>query len=172
MLTLDLPALCRGCSHHTSNMPSEQESLPVVDWWHNSHCGGAVPSIPSERLKIEAQEPQHLARQTMPPVFRWQRPDGHTDLFHLVVGIAGTWNSANRVYEVPADSLELELPESEWMSFPPNTGLWWFIVAIDRADLSRTRRSTSVRCIVRHEPIPRIEGSTLYDRDHLHERNG
>jgi hypothetical protein len=38
---------------------------------------------------------------------------------------------------------------------------WWTVFAVDDAP-RRVRRAASIRCFVRHQPIARVEGSTLY----------
>ncbi len=170
MLTLDLPELCKHCCHHTANLPSEQRSLPFVDWWHDSHCGGAVPRFEESQLRLDAILPEHLARQSDPPTFRWSRTGTKNDVVHFVVAIAGAWGTANRVFELDGDADHFTMPDADWRALPPNTGLWWFVAALNRTALGEAERTARIRCVVRDEAIPRIQGSTLYARDHLHRK--
>ena len=56
------------------------------------------------------------------------------------------------------------LPIAEdWSEHRPNTAYWWALHAIDAADGTRSLRTPELHCVVRHVPIPRIAGSTLYD---------
>ena len=50
-----------------------------------------------------------------------------------------------------------------------NLGYWWALFAVPAGDERRTLRSREIRCLVRHEHVPRVEGSTLRypDQGHL-----
>lgn len=168
MLTMDLPYLCKHCTHHTANIAGEQPTLPVVDWYHDSHCGGTVPRVAESNRTIAIEGPAHLTRNSEAPTFRWSAPTTPVDMFHLVVGIGGMSNPQNRVFEIAGNATSFTMPDADWAALPPNTGLWWCLYGLRRNALAETVRSPAVRCIIRHQPIPRVAGSTLYDRDALH----
>jgi radical SAM protein with 4Fe4S-binding SPASM domain len=163
MLTHDLPDICRKCSFHTAWVPPELETMPFVDWYHDAHCGGTVARIPAERRTLVVDGPAHLTRTDAAPTFRWQPPATPVDEFHLAIGIAGTWNAGNRVLTIPGNATEFTLPDEVWHSMPPNTGLWWCLFGLRKQDLPAAVRSPLARCVVRHQDIPRVPGSTLYD---------
>jgi radical SAM protein with 4Fe4S-binding SPASM domain len=161
MLTLDLPAICRTCSFHTAWIPAEREHLPFVDWWYDAHCGGAVPRVPAERRTVVVDGPEHLRRDAAPPLFRWQAvPD--VDEWHVAIGVAGMWHPQNLVLTAPGAATELAMPAEAWAALPANTALWWCLWGVRKGDLAASVRSPLVRCVVRHAPIPRVPGSTLY----------
>ncbi|MBM4062875.1 MAG: radical SAM protein [Planctomycetes bacterium] len=164
MLTLDLPEICRTCSFHTAWIPDEAEHLPFVDWYHDVHCGGTVGRVPPERRTLVVEGPAHQLRSETSPLFRWRAPARPVDEYHLAFGIAGTWNEANRVFVVPGTATEFTIPAAIWSSLPPNTGLWWCLWGLRRSALGESLRAATVRCLVRHQPIPRVPGSKLYER--------
>lgn len=163
MLTHDLPKLCRSCSFHTAWISPEMPHMPFVDWYHKSHCGGTIAPVPKERQTLVVESPAHMARTSEAPTFRWQAPEKPVDEFHLVVGVAGTWHPDNQAFTIPGNATEFSIPEAVWNALPANLGLWWSIWGITKADLGATLRAPLARCVVRHQAIPRVAGSTLYD---------
>jgi hypothetical protein len=57
--------------------------------------------------------------------------------------------------------VELELPDGAWSGMRTNLGYWWAIFGLSAERPGRTLRSSQIRCLVRHEPIARIDGSDL-----------
>ncbi|MDO8349245.1 MAG: radical SAM protein [Planctomycetota bacterium] len=162
MLTHDLPGLCRNCNFHTAWIPPELEQMPFVDWYHDVHCGGTIPRVPKERCTLVVDGPAHMARSEASPMFQWQAPAEPVDEYHLVFGIAGTWHKDNKVFTIPGDAIGFRIPDAEWMAMPQNLGLWWCLWAVRKNDLAASGRAATVRCLVRHQTIPRVPGSTLY----------
>ena len=163
MLTLDLPEFCKNCEFHLAWIPPEQEHMPFVDWYHKVHSGGTVPLVSEDRRTIEMQSPDHLVRDEAPPVFRWTAPDDPPDQYQLVLGLAGRWGEGNEVFEIDGDATEFEIPADRWQELRTNIAYWWALFGLRRDSLDQSLRSASVRCLVRHQPIPRVEGSTLYN---------
>lgn len=163
MLTGDLPRMCRGCSVHTGWIQKELPHLPFVDWVHDEALAG-LPRNPDGHV-LEVHEPAHMLRSEAPPRFRWSAPAGKVDRFVLALAVGGEWHPENRVWEIPGDVTELELPAEEWASLRANTGWWWCLWAIDDAAPGRNLRAPRARCLVRHQPIPRVAGSKLYALD-------
>jgi hypothetical protein len=64
--------------------------------------------------------------------------------------------------------LELELPAGEWEAVRSNLGHWWAVFCLSADRPERTLRSSEVRCLIRHEPVARIAGSTLRYPDQGH----
>jgi len=62
--------------------------------------------------------------------------------------------------ELPGSARSLALDEDAWRAVRANSGLWWTVFALD--DGRPPRRAATIRCLVRHEPIERVAGSTLY----------
>lgn len=162
MLTNDLPKICATCSFTTAWIAPELANMPFVDWYHDSHCGGTVPRVPIERQTLAVAEPAHMTRTATPPTFRLTAPAVAVDEYQLAIGIAGTWHAENRVFTIPGDATEFTLPTDVWNALPANVGLWWCVWGLRKQDLATSVRTPRIRCMVRHQPIPRIAGSTLY----------
>ena len=162
MLTHDLPKLCKNCNFHTAWIPPELAHMPFVDWYHDVHCGGTVARVPRDRCTLAIDGPAHMARSEAAPTFAWQAPQEAVDEYHLVFGVAGTWHKDNKVFTVPGNATEFRMSEADWQAMAPNLGLWWCVWAVRKDDLAASQRSPTVRCVVRHQPIPRVPGSTLY----------
>lgn len=165
MLTNDLPKFCVTCNFATAWIAPEMAQMPFLDWYHDSHCGGTVPRVPAERQTLVVGDPAHMTRTTTPPTFRLQAPAVPVDEFQLAIGIAGTWHTGNRVFTIPGDATEFTLPAEVWNEFPPNVGLWWAVWGLRKQELGTSLRTPLARCLVRHQPIPRIAASTLYHNE-------
>ena len=65
--------------------------------------------------------------------------------------------------------LELGFPAELWEQLDTNVGWWWVLYAISADEATSHLRSKDVRCMIRHEEIQRVAGSTLGypDQGHL-----
>jgi hypothetical protein len=68
----------------------------------------------------------------------------------------------NKVFTIPGDATTFTIPDADWRAMPGNLGLWWGLWAVRKNDLGAALRSPTMRCVVRHQSIPRVPGSTLY----------
>lgn len=164
MLTLDLPKLCKTCEFHTAWIRDELEHLPMVDWFYDIHCGGAVPRVDDARRTLEITGPEHMTRSQESPLFSWNAPAETPDKYLLVLGVGGTWHEGNRVFEIDGVATEYRVPQEAWAELKPNLGHWWTIWGLYDGALDRSVRGAKLRCVVRHQPIPRVAGSTLYGK--------
>ena len=162
MMTGDVPGLCQECSFHVGWDPVEERHLSMVDWFHEQ-TGGALPRVPEERCTLEVEGPAHLSRGGAPPVFRWRAPERPVDRYALVIAAGGEYTNDNRVVELPGNVTELAMPADAFAALRPNMGYWWGVWAIFDGDPDATLRTATLRCFVRHEDVPRVEGSTLYE---------
>ena len=64
--------------------------------------------------------------------------------------------------------LELTVPAEAWERLDTNLGWWWALYAITADANEPHLRSDELRCVIRHESIARIEGSTLGYADEGH----
>lgn len=161
MLVQQLPEICRKCGFHTAYIPKELAHMPVVDWYHDSHCGGTVPQVPVERRTLVVDGPGHMSRTTAAPTIHWQAPATPVDEYHLVFGVAGTWHPSNRVVVAPGSATSLRVPDDVWSQLPANVGLWWFLCGLRKGDLAASVRSPMLRCVLRHQDLPPVPGHTL-----------
>ena len=162
MLTQDLPEICKTCSFHTAWILPEQPHMPVVDWFFSEADPGRSP-IPEERRTLEVTGPEHLTRQTDAPTFTWRAPDTPVNRYALVMGVGGIYHPDNRIFWCDGDATEFTIPDDDWAAIQSNLGMWWFLLGLDDDAPERSVRTATLRCIVRHQPIPRVPGSRLYD---------
>jgi len=167
MMTGDVPGICQGCSFHTGWNPVEEDHLPMIDWYFEQKQA-AIPVVPRERCTIELLGPEHLARGEDPPVLRWKVPEGiEVDRYELVIAAGGEYTSENTRIELPGDTSEFAMPTELYRKLRPNMGWWWCVWALVDGQPEATLRAERMRCFIRHQDIPRIEGSTLYDNARL-----
>jgi glutamate-1-semialdehyde 2,1-aminomutase len=162
----DYPSLCKTCRY--SDPPPAKETLPFVDAWlaeiglpGRSGCGNLLVA-----------EPQHMAREIAPPTLRLRQPGVEIESFRLLVALGGEAEH-RREWELAAprragDLLEFDLPAGAWADLDTNLGYWWAIAAFPSAGSQPALVSGEVRCLIRHEPSVRVEGSTLRYSDQGH----
>lgn len=165
MLTQDLPDVCKECTFHKAYILPEQEHMPVVYWFDMHHAPQANPAESATRT-LRCDAPAHMERAKEAAEFRWQAPDMEVARYFVVLGLGGTHHDENRAFEVAGDATSFRIPDAEWASLRPNVAWWWYVLAIpaDGADAT-PQRSERLRCLVRHQDIPRVAGSTLYQQD-------
>jgi hypothetical protein len=96
-----------------------------------------------------------------PPTTAPARP---ADRFALVLALGGEVQPQNLSFELEGSRRSLEVPAPAWPSTRANLAWWWTLFALDASAPARSRRAATNRALVRHHPIPGIEGSTLYSR--------
>ncbi|RMG96988.1 MAG: hypothetical protein D6705_09835 [Deltaproteobacteria bacterium] len=151
MMTWDVPKLCRTCTFYSEPIGPESY-LPFLDDVQED-LGGTFADA-----DMELVGPAHLYRAPEPPVLEWTRPHGEFTKQYVVMGLGGESLDRRRI-EVPPHESSIGIPESVWNDMRANFGYWWTVVGVDSA--GRLHRASSVRCVIRHRPMPRIEGSTL-----------
>lgn len=158
MMTGDVPSLCRDCSFRTAWYLEPQRHLPLIDWLAETR--GVALSDTFEEVSL--REPAHMLRTPDAPTLRWSAPSVAVDRWLVVFAPGGEYHDENVVIEAPGDVTELAVPDEVWSAMRSNVAWWWSLVGVDTDGTSPAR--SEIRCLVRHEPVPRIEGSTLeYD---------
>ena len=119
-----------------------------------------------------ADEPRHMARLTSPPRIRLRKPPKDLDDYVVALSLGGELDDV-RVWEpqmtrLPDGDLELAITESSWDELRSNVGYWWTVLGTGAGNGTPLVRSTEIRCLIRHEEMARIEGSTLKYPDHGH----
>ncbi|HET6164790.1 MAG TPA: radical SAM protein [Planctomycetota bacterium] len=160
MVTQDLPALCRDCSFTSGWVLPPQATLPFVDAFASAQLGvapGAVAADPT----IEPLAPAHVERASAPPTLRWRCAGPSPARWRVALAQGGEPRPSDPDFELAGEARALVLPEGAWRDLRPNMAAWWTVFAVDDAP-RRVRRAAAIRCFVRHQPIARVEGSTLY----------
>ncbi len=157
MLTGDVPRACRDCSFHTAWILPEQERLPFFEWARERCPSLGRPEV----CDLEVSEPRHMLRCEEPPLFRWDPLPG-IESYVLALALGGEFHPENALVELPGDASEHRPSAELWASLRANMGLWWALWAVPSDPAQPLRRSRAARCLIRHTPIPRVAGSTLY----------
>jgi hypothetical protein len=59
--------------------------------------------------------------------------------------------------------MDFPLPAGVWDALRPNVGWWWAVIGYSSKDPSIVVRSTEIRCVIRHQRLPRIiQGGLIY----------
>ncbi|MEZ5989102.1 MAG: radical SAM protein [Planctomycetota bacterium] len=153
MMTGDVPTACRGCGFFTDRIPPEAH-LPFIERVNDAlhHTG------PREDLELLA--PEHMTRTETRPTLRWTAPADDFDEYWVVLALGGEAHDIHR-FKVSRDRTEAEIPEDTWAAMRPNFGYWWGVWAVNHEDHEKSHRVARVRCLTRHKPMERLEGSTL-----------
>ncbi len=167
MLTWDFPSLCKTCMF--TNLAPPENYLPFA--------GAALERLGRLRQTmdptLDVEAPAHMARQTQAPIFRVAPPAEAVERWLVALALGGEPEQLELHSLTPlAESdgmLELALPQEAWDRMRSNLGHWWVLLGLSDERPKRTLRSREVRCLIRHEAIPRVEGGNLRypDQGHL-----
>lgn len=165
--TWDHPSLCKTCRY--SDRPPAKRTLPFIDAFLERAGRRA-----DEAGELIVGEPAHMTRQSHPPAFIVRSPALDAATYRLVIALGGEANQVEEWDLVPVaredGAIELRIAEESWSALITNVGYWWALVALPpAAQGSGYLMSPEARCLIRHEPLPRISGSTLRypDQGHL-----
>lgn len=168
MLTQDLPALCEGCSFTRGWTLPPQAWLPIVDTFARDALHVTPDDVAADDSIVLAA-PDHVTRSETPPTLAWSHSGPPPARWHVVLSYGGEPHPDAASFEVDGATTRLAIPSDAWKRLRSNFGVWWTVFAVDDAGRNggaqparRIRRAAKLRCVVRHEPIPRIPGSTLY----------
>jgi len=167
MVTWDYPSLCKSCMH--TNKLAPEVFMPFVQ--------SALDALdrPREAMDcvLSVAAPAHMHRAAEPPPFVVEHPAEEVERWVLALALGG---ERREVEVCPLDRIDtaesvvrLAIPDETWSRLRTNLGYWWALFAVVAGDERRTLRSREIRCIVRHEDVPRVAGSTLRypDQGHL-----
>ncbi len=159
MATWDYPALCSTC--YFTDKPGTEAYLPFIDGVLEV-LGRSKQSV-DPRLVVKG--PEHMTRTTDAPTIQIEDPgDESVDSYVLALSLGGESEHVEICPLEPstdAEGLEFAVPAETWEKLGTNLGYWWAVFAVNANDPEAVLRSTEIRCLVRHEPIARLEGSTL-----------
>jgi radical SAM protein with 4Fe4S-binding SPASM domain len=157
MVTWDYPSLCKSCQY--TDLIGPENCLPfVADVMRElGRPRGAVACT------LHAVAPEHMTRVGNAPSIAIATPREPVERYLLALALGG--ESELELCELePAGSadgrLEFELPEDVWSRLRTNLGYWWAIFGLV-SEAPRVLRTSEIRCLIRHEEMPRISGSTL-----------
>jgi radical SAM protein with 4Fe4S-binding SPASM domain len=159
MATWDYPALCSTC--YFTDKPGPEAYLPFVD--DVLEVLGRSKQSVDPRLVLKA--PEHMVRTTDAPTIVIEDPgDESVDSYVLALSLGGESEQVEicPLEATPTDEgLEFAVPTETWEKLGTNLGYWWAVFAVNVNEPQPVLRSTEIRCVVRDQPIPRFEGSTL-----------
>jgi radical SAM protein with 4Fe4S-binding SPASM domain len=167
MLSWDYPSLCTGCMF-TDKMGPEVW-LPFVE---TMLADLGRPRTDMDCV-LEVSSPAHMHRDDAPPTIEVRRPEEAIEAWVVGLGLGGEQRQVE-LCELSDESTDeavvrLPIPMEAWSRLTTNLGYWWALFGVPAADPARTLRSHEIRCLVRHESLPRVDGSTLRypDQGHL-----
>jgi glutamate-1-semialdehyde 2,1-aminomutase len=163
MATWDFPSLCSTC-RFTDRLPAELYLPFVADVLEN--IGRRREGVHNALVPAG---PEHMARGEQPPTLSIETPEEEIETFYLGLGLGGESDQVEVCALEPLPSsngtLEFEIPDDVWEKLTTNLGYWYAIFATVSGDEDRVLRSSEIRCLIRHESIARVEGSTLRYED-------
>jgi|GEM_PF-3092508 len=163
--TWDFPSLCKSC-RLTDPLPP-QERLPFVPYFLEQ-----TPGTPDElELTLALEHPVHMSRLTSAPIFRIRQNTNQPAGYVVLVALGGELEEL-AVYDAEPHkrddgTIELHIADDVWSGLETNLGYWWTVVQLDQDGIPRSR-APEAWCLIRHEHMPRIEGSTLGYPDEGH----
>jgi hypothetical protein len=164
--TWDYPSLCKTCRF--SDRAPAQENLPILDTFLWKNWMVTPDQVPAT---LVVQEPEHMWRHEDPPVIRIV-PDRPLAPYLIALSLGGQLEQAEVFgidpVELPDGMIELPFPAHRWNRLGSNLGYWWTVIGFTADERAPVARMPEVRCLVRHEPMPRIEGSRLKYPDEGH----
>jgi glutamate-1-semialdehyde 2,1-aminomutase len=160
----DYPSICKSCRY--VDLPPAKESRDVLD--HHLGLVGRRREEVEPTLAIEA--PVHMLRAEAPPSIVVRQPDWEIASYQLVTSPGGFVEDMLTAKLKPLGLreglIELGIPDETWAGLETNIGYWWAVVAYGiKGEVART---PEVRCMIRNEVMPRIEGSNLKYPDEGH----
>ena len=165
--TWDYPSICASCRY--VDRPGAKTDLSFTRAQQDFLARNTGQGV-EHTLVMES--PQHLARLEQPPVFRFGGPARAIERYVLLLWLGGSDDRVERVRFERATRrdgmLEVELPADLWERMETNVGWWWALYAISADEAESHLRCEEVRCMIRHEQMPRVAGSTLGYSDRGH----
>jgi radical SAM protein with 4Fe4S-binding SPASM domain len=159
MATWDYPSLCSTC--YFVDKPAPEAYLPFVD--------GVLEVLGRKKQSVDPSlvvtGPEHMLRTTDAPTIKIEDPgDVAVDSWVLALSLGGEGGHVEICpleRDPEAEGLEFALPAETWEKLSTNLGYWWAVFAVNVNEPEPVLRSNEIRCVVRHEPVERLEGSTL-----------
>jgi glutamate-1-semialdehyde 2,1-aminomutase len=163
--TWDYPPLCSTC-RYVDRVPV-QESLEFLDAYLEQF--GRVRRDVEGELAIDA--PEHMLRTVDAPTITLRSARGPVGPYRLLLSPGGVPDEVIEAdfaaVESADGSVELEVPEELWNELETNIGYWWAVLAFGGGSRPVVR-TDGVRCLIRHEALPRIPESALKYADGGH----
>ena len=167
MYTGDVPVLCQSCRYHDilppdSMMPFVEQEESNFQQLHNIGSKQAIASL-------GIVGPAHGIRAAESIEFEISAPDASIRTYVIAISLGGETEEVHRQTVEPREDvggvLTFTIPAKTWNGLKPNVGYWWMIWAIPFDKTQKPLRCEEVRFLIRHQEIPRFEGSTLKYHD-------
>ena len=166
MYTGDVPARCQDCRFHRPIPPRPNQPFVsvVIHKVEPSFFKNGI----DDSTATQIVGPPHANRSKHPPKLKIQSANGPQQTFLIALALGG---STEQIETFVAEgkrqrdgSVEIEIPPVIWQQLKPNLGYWWtaWYAPDDGCAVIRTEK---IQCLVRHQSIPRLDGSTLHYAD-------
>ena len=160
--TWDYPGVCKSC-RYTDLLPVQQ-SLPFLE----RH----VPEWADVEPALAFEKPAHMLRAQEAPMFVMHAPPHGPASYRLLLSPGGQVEDTQTVPLEIHDGLDgivgLAMPAATWDALETNIGYWWTVLATGPDGKAPVARTPDLRCLVRHEPMERVAGSSLRYTDEGH----
>ena len=162
----DLPSLCNECRINEPMSP--RDNLPFVSKVVQDNSDFFDGDFD---LAMKVISPEHVSRVTTAPVIRFQSP---SRIESLLVAVARGGESKHvDTFSVKANFDDegigsFSIPEELFAKLKPNQGQWLAFWQADENGKAQ-HRCEQLQCFVSHQPLARIEGSTLGYDDEGHQ---
>ncbi len=157
--TGDYPGICASCRF--SDPPPPRDRLPFAV----NILDGLGFEMDQRQWTIPLLAPEHMTRSTRPPVLCFEQPGAAVDTLFVVLALGGEAEELEAWPVAPGDregaTVQFEVPAEIWDRLRPNLAWWWAVFGLSSSDPSIGLCSSEIRCVIRHQRIPRIAGSGL-----------
>ncbi len=164
MYTGDVPSLCVNCNVRT--VPDPRPNMPFIDTVQKDPAWKKFfrqKVVNDASMKVVG--PEHAMRLDMAPLMQLETPYKSRK---LLVSLAAGGETKHIVTvkvraKVKDGVARFVLPKKAWKQLRTNIGYWWAAWQLSD-DGESIIRVDKMPCVIRHQPIARVEGSNLgYD---------
>jgi hypothetical protein len=162
MMSGDVPALCATCRYIDPLPP--QAGLKFVEEIDRRLAADAqTPRAIAEVLSLAGAA--HASRLNTAPSLGFTPPLAKPETVWLGASFGGLTEDLFLVEVQPElmddGTFRFAFPAEVWDRLPVNSGIWWNVWVQTGEPADPVWRSPESWCFIRHQPLPRIAGSTL-----------
>lgn len=162
MLSADIPSYCSTCRY--SDPIGPQSDLPF-QIEQDQQIQNARESKVNIETTLELLQPSHASRHEDPPCIQFRLPKLQVTKALFVFSLAGETDEMlscqPETVETNGELCEFTIPQNIWDGLRFNAGYWWNIWVESDERPNTVFRLPDCSVLIRHQSLPRIQGSTL-----------
>lgn len=163
MFSGDVPALCKSCRYHDLVKPFS--TLPFVETVESSFVEQNKTGSKQAIGSLEILAPVHGCRASETVEISIVEPAVAIKEYWLAISLGGQSAELHQQVIAPKSKengvLTFEVPRSVFQELRANVGYWWMLWGMPENFDQKPLRCVEVRCLIRHQELVRLEGSTL-----------